>query len=152
MFCARMISVRAIVNARLTPLRGFARLRVPKTSATLFAAWDPVESWRWIVTPDDRLCRWCMRREGLTPEAIRKLPGGGDPWGMSTNLPLHPHCRCTSEPILKTWRELGIDMPEEYGIALGTPGTLSSEHLKPCGVWLAHPSHLFPRCLPGLAS
>jgi len=76
---------------------------------------DPETAWVWVVTPDDRLCRWCMRREGKTPEEIEKMAAGADPWGNKATLPLHPNCRCTSAPKLKTWRQLGIDMPEEYG-------------------------------------
>lgn len=71
----------------------------------------------WLVTPDDKLCPWCMRREGLSDEEIEKAPaevgGKTDPWGKSTECPLHPHCRCTKIPRLKSWKDLiGLDMPE----------------------------------------
>lgn len=76
---------------------------------------DPEEAWLWVVTPDaDRLCPWCRRREGKTPKQIRKAAAGRDPWGKSTSLPLHPHCRCTSYPKLKSFRDLGIDMPDNF--------------------------------------
>lgn len=75
---------------------------------------DPEDAWIWVTTPDDRRCPWCRRREGKTPAQIRKMAAGRDPWGKSTNLPLHPHCRCTSYPKLKTFRDLGIDMPENF--------------------------------------
>lgn len=75
---------------------------------------DPEEAWVWVVTPDDRLCPWCRRREGKTPKEIKKAAAGRDPWGKSTSFPLHPHCRCTSYPKLKTFRDLGIDMPENF--------------------------------------
>ena len=75
---------------------------------------DPEEAWVWVVTPDDRLCPWCRRREGKTPAEIKKMAVGRDPWGKSFALPLHPHCRCTSYPKLKSFRDLGIDMPDDF--------------------------------------
>lgn len=74
---------------------------------------DIVEDTQWMVTPDDRLCRWCMRREGLTDEEIEAADPGDDPWGNSIDCPLHPHCRCAKAPKLKSWKDLiGLDMPE----------------------------------------
>lgn len=75
---------------------------------------DPSEAWVWVVTPDDRLCPWCSRREGKTPAQIRKMSVGRDPWGKSISQPLHPHCRCTSFPKLKSFRDMGIDMPDNF--------------------------------------
>lgn len=75
---------------------------------------NPDTAWIWVVTPDDRLCPWCRRREGKTPAQIKKMAQGRDPWGKSTSLPLHPYCRCTSYPKLKSYRSLGIDMPENF--------------------------------------
>jgi SPP1 gp7 family putative phage head morphogenesis protein len=67
----------------------------------------------WLVTPDDRLCPWCMRREGLSDAEIEASNPGNDPWGNSTDVPLHPNCRCTKVPRLKKWKDLiGLDMPE----------------------------------------
>jgi len=73
----------------------------------------------WVATADDRLCPWCLRRDGLTFDEIETEPVPSvrdkpDPWGNSTNLPLHPNCRCTVVPKLKSWADLGIeDMPED---------------------------------------
>jgi hypothetical protein len=67
----------------------------------------------WVVAPDDRLCRWCFRREGLTDAEIEASSPEDDPWGNDTEAPLHPNCRCTKEPKLKSWKDLiGLDMPE----------------------------------------
>jgi len=75
---------------------------------------DVVDEEVWMVTPDDRLCPWCLRREGLTDTEIRDSDPGDDPWGNDTEAPLHPHCRCVKAPKLKTWKELiGLDMPEQ---------------------------------------
>ncbi len=75
---------------------------------------DPEDAWVWVVTPDDRRCPWCSRRDGKTPAQIKKMAVGGDPFGRSIILPLHPHCRCTSYPKLKSFRQLGIDMPDNF--------------------------------------
>lgn len=68
----------------------------------------------WVATADDRLCPWCLRRDGMTLGEIEESGAGKDPWGTSTNLPLHPNCRCTVVPKMKSWRDMGIDMPEEF--------------------------------------
>lgn len=67
----------------------------------------------WLVTPDDKLCPWCARREGLSDAEIEAADPGKDPWGRSTDIPLHPNCRCVKVPRLKSWKDLiGLDMPE----------------------------------------
>ncbi len=67
----------------------------------------------WLVTADDKLCPWCLRRNGMTDSEIQdEDPPEADPFFNSATKPLHPHCRCTSLPRLKSWADLGIDMPE----------------------------------------
>lgn len=76
---------------------------------------DIIKSTEWYVTPDDRLCPWCLRREGKSDSEIKKMPTKGDPWGNSTTLPLHPRCRCTKAPVMRSWKDLlGVDMPENF--------------------------------------
>ena len=71
----------------------------------------------WFATPDDRECPWCAGRDGKTATQIRKLSlharGKSDPFKGSATMPLHPHCRCRWMPRLKTWKDLGIDIPED---------------------------------------
>ncbi len=71
----------------------------------------------WTVAPDDKLCPWCFRREGMTDEEIEATePPDKDPWGNSSDCPLHPKCRCTKQPKLKSWSDLiGLEMPDELG-------------------------------------
>jgi len=58
--------------------------------------------------------------EGLSPAeiavaAVPTVRGKADPFGTSAAMPLHPRCRCTSLPRLKTWKDLlGLDMPEGF--------------------------------------
>ena len=68
----------------------------------------------WIATPDDRLCEWCMSRDGKTAKEFKPL--AGDPNGKKFTRPLHTRCRCDKIPRLKSWKKLlGYDMPESYG-------------------------------------
>ncbi len=79
----------------------------------------------WLATPDRRICKWCLRRDGKTAAQIKAAPSQGDPWKKTAQPPLHPRCRCVLLPKLKTWRQMGIDMPEEMdddvrGMRVGT--------------------------------
>ena len=67
----------------------------------------------WLVAPDDRLCEWCERRDGMSQQEITEAPAGDDPWENDNEPPLHPNCRCTLVPRLKTWKELGVDIPDD---------------------------------------
>ena len=68
----------------------------------------------WIATPDDRLCEWCMSRDGKTKSEFKPIKG--DPNGKKFTRPLHPRCRCDAIPRVKSWKDLlGYDMPESYG-------------------------------------
>ena len=58
----------------------------------------------WLATPDDRLCPYCMDRDGKTSKEFKMR--SGDPWGKSFVTPLHPRCRCTKIPRLKSWQSL----------------------------------------------
>ena len=72
-----------------------------------------VEALVWVATGDGRLCMNCLRRDGMTREQITDAPSSGDPWGNKAEPPLHPNCRCTYTPQMKTWKELGIDIPDD---------------------------------------
>ncbi len=71
----------------------------------------------WYTTADDKLCPWCLGRDGHTEEEIKALHltarGKSDPWRGSATMPLHPFCRCRWTPNLKSWKQLGIDIPED---------------------------------------
>ena len=73
---------------------------------------DLVEALVWVATGDGRLCPYCLRRDGLTREQITDASSAGDPWGNKAEPPLHPNCRCTFSPKMKTWKELGIDIED----------------------------------------
>lgn len=61
---------------------------------------DVLAGWQWICALDRRSCPACWSMHG------RVFP-------LSEPGPLgHPQCRCARVPKVKTWAELGIDLPE----------------------------------------
>lgn len=68
---------------------------------------------RWVSTLDSRTSPMCQIRDGLryTAEAPHKPVGHSIPWGDGPGR-LHFNCRSVSVPVLKSWRELGIDADE----------------------------------------
>lgn len=60
-----------------------------------------LKSWRWLATLDSATCQVCGGRDGT------EWPPDGGP-----DMPAHPRCRCVREPVLVSWRELGIPMDD----------------------------------------
>jgi hypothetical protein len=62
---------------------------------------DVLNGWLYVATLDSRTCSVCFSESGKT------FPLGTGP------LPIrHISCRCFQAPAIKTWKELGIDLPE----------------------------------------
>jgi hypothetical protein len=81
---------------------------------------DLVKALSWLSTLDSRTSEMCRIRDGLqyTAKAHRPI-GHSVPW-LGGPGRLHWCCRSTSTPVVKSWRELGIDMDEM------SPGTRAS--------------------------
>jgi len=84
---------RALMIARTEVVRA-------STAGTL-ASWDaavkggllsPRSRKVWIVTDDDRLCRFCLGMDGKTAMVGNDFIGGR--FGKVSGPPLHPNCRC----------------------------------------------------------
>jgi len=58
-----------------------------------------VDMWEWSATRDDRTCPVCIFLDGQV-------------FSLDTPFATHPNCRCSPLPVTKTWKELGIDIPE----------------------------------------
>lgn len=81
---------------------------------------DLVKALQWVSTLDSRTSPPCRVRDGLRYTAETHKPiGHSVPWGDGPGR-LHFNCRSVSVPVLKSWRELGIDADEM------TPGTRAS--------------------------
>ena len=76
-------------------------LDVDATVASAKANADIVEGYRWVSTLDSR-----------TSELCQSLDGQRFDLGEGPMPPAHPNCRSTVVPVTKTFRELGIDLPE----------------------------------------
>jgi SPP1 gp7 family putative phage head morphogenesis protein len=73
---------------------------------------DLIQVLQWHATLDTRTTVMCLARDGHTySPSDHKPKDGGPPWLQGPGK-LHWGCRSTSVPILKSWRDLGIDMDE----------------------------------------
>jgi SPP1 gp7 family putative phage head morphogenesis protein len=74
---------------------------------------DIIASLQWHATLDTRTSTWCITRDGhhYSTDDAHKPKDGGPPWLQGPGK-IHWNCRSTSIPVLKTWRDLGIDMDE----------------------------------------
>lgn len=70
-----------------------------------------IEGVQWTATLDSRTCEICAPRDGLRYDLDHRPIGHLVPWGNGPGR-LHINDRCTSTPILKTFKKLGIDLPE----------------------------------------
>jgi len=60
-----------------------------------------IKSYQWVATLDTRTCTVCGQLDGK----VFDLEKGPKP-------PVHWNCRCTTIPVLKSWKELGSDIEE----------------------------------------
>lgn len=73
---------------------------------------DLIAAVRWHATLDTRTTPMCLVRDGLRYTPVDHEPIDHDvPW-LEGPGKLHWGCRSTSIPVLKSWRELGIDADE----------------------------------------
>jgi len=73
---------------------------------------DLISALQWSATLDTRTSIWCITRDGHTYDVKTHEPqDDGPPW-LDGPGALHWGCRSTSVPVLKSWRDLGIDENE----------------------------------------
>lgn len=88
--------------------------------ATVDANADLVKAVQWVSTLDSKTSPMCRIRDGLKYTADTHKPiGHSIPWGDGPGR-LHFNCRSVSVPVLKSWKELGIDIVDM------SPGTRAS--------------------------
>lgn len=81
---------------------------------------DVIQGVVWNSTLDTRTTPDCVIRDGLKYSLPDYRPiGHSVPWRSGPGR-LHPRCRSTSTPHLKSWKELGIDLKD------APPGTRAS--------------------------
>lgn len=98
--------VAAVVQTALSHTAQTAR------QASYEANADLVKAVRWVSTLDNRTTPMCRVRDGLRYSADTHKPlDSSIPWGDGPGR-LHFNCRSVSVPILKSWRELGINVDD----------------------------------------
>lgn len=81
-------------------------------SATYAANSDLIAAVMWHATLDTRTSIWCLARDGHKYGPIdHESLEGAPPWLEGPGA-IHWNCRSTSVPVLKSWKELGIDLDE----------------------------------------
>jgi SPP1 gp7 family putative phage head morphogenesis protein len=71
---------------------------------------DIISGLEWVATLDGHTCKMCIPRDGKK-WTLEGKPIGGH--GLAfLNPPIHFNDRCVLVPITKTFKELGIDLPE----------------------------------------
>lgn len=98
--------VAAVVQTALSHTAQTARTESYKANA------DLVKALRWVSTLDTHTTPMCRIRDGLTytPDTHKPI-GSSVPWGDGPGR-LHFNCRSVSVPVLKSYRELGLDIDE----------------------------------------
>lgn len=98
--------VEAVVRTAIGHTAGFAQDRVMEANGSL------IKAIQWSATLDARTSSQCRIRDGLlySPED-RKPMGHKVPWLAGPGR-LHWRCRSGQVPVLKSHKELGIDVPE----------------------------------------
>ncbi len=84
---------------------------------------DLIKGFKWVSTLDGRTSKLCMVRDGKRYDTEYRPVGHSIPW-LSGPGRLHFGCRSTSTRILKSWREMGIDLDEALA---GTRASLDGQ-------------------------
>lgn len=96
----------AVVRTATSHVAGFTRDRFHEANA------DLISSVQWVSTLDGRTSSGCRARDGLKYTTTDHKPVGHKmPWSGGPGR-LHWNCRSSSSPVIKSWRELGIDEDE----------------------------------------
>lgn len=100
-------SAEAMVRTAVTHTATVAREEFYKQNS------DIISKVQWVATLDTRTCVICQGLDGKT------FPAEEGP-----RPPAHINCRCTSIPVVKSWRELGINADE---LDAGTRASLNGQ-------------------------
>lgn len=112
--------VEAIVRTAVSHTAGVVQDNVMEANA------DILKALKWSSTIDLRTSSSCRVRDGkLYHPATHKPIGHSIPW-LSGPGRLHWQCRSASVPVLKSWREMGIDLDGDSNLS-GTRSSLDGQ-------------------------
>lgn len=104
-------NAEAVVRTAVSHFSGFTR------DSFMEANGDIIKAQVWSSTLDGRTSEPCILRDRKQyTNDTHKPIGHSYPWGAGPGR-YHWNCRSTSVPVLKSWRELGIDMEGDANIA-----------------------------------
>jgi len=111
-------NAESVVRTAVSHVAGFTRDRFADGNG------DLIKAQVWVSTLDSRTSEGCRIRDGkeYTPRTHRPI-GHSIPW-LGGPGRLHWQCRSTSVPVLKSWRELGLDVDE---LPPGTRASMDGE-------------------------
>ncbi len=112
--------IRRVVRTAVSHVVNTARM------ATYDANSRVVKGYKWMATLDTVTCPVCGLLDG-----VAFIYGEPEPDVPFSRPPAHLNCRCTTVPVLRSFRELGIDAddigaPSERAARSGRPGVVSS--------------------------
>jgi len=93
----------ALVHTSVQTAANEARL------ASFRANSDVIAGLTWMATLDQLTCSACAARDGMEWDLDGKPVNNGIPF---QSPPLHVSCRCILTPRTRTFKELGIDLPD----------------------------------------
>lgn len=86
---------RALLIARTETLRAYRE----STRAVYRENADLVSGYQWVASLSLRTCGMCLAMHGTV-------------FKTETPFGTHPNCRCTMVPVMRSWHDLGYDVPE----------------------------------------
>jgi hypothetical protein len=97
--------VATVVRTALSHYAAFSQQKVYDANA------DLIKGYVWVATLDSRTSLECAARDGLEYDTNFKPIGHTLPWGAGPGL-LHFNCRSRRSAVIKSWRDLGVDIEE----------------------------------------
>ncbi len=99
-------AVRAVAGGNLARLLTIARTEINRAQREAAhrnyqANTDIIGGWIWMSAHSPRTCAACWALHGTVHPVTERMAD-------------HPNGRCAPAPLTKTWRELGIDLDEEF--------------------------------------
>jgi SPP1 gp7 family putative phage head morphogenesis protein len=93
--------IESVSRSKAQTIARTEMMRVSREASrrTMLANADVVKEWQWYCSLNNRTCPMCWAMHG------KKFP-------LRIQMASHPNCRCAMLPVTKTFKELGLNVPE----------------------------------------